>query len=430
LKRSGSLVFAFIGSIWYWTFAPIFSYTFNHDGVIPFVLASFYFLIRFYSSRRTIDLLIAIMLTAVCSLVKLNFGLVSFVGVMGIVFYLRKEVSESAMMLWLVSLFVVPLFAAGMYALFLRGLSPAEIRQCMPFLGSDRPIHTSMIELMGGFSLAVLRNMIATPASLFFSLLVNFSFVQCVLRTRKASPDEVRAVWVPLVMALIFLALMFHEYFLSGVAYRAFWIFPFTNLLIFMLVARAFQEISTVIKILLYGALFGIIGIEMININTIVHQLRIPHQQISYLNGQIYTANSQDWRQSVFSTVNYLKSHLKDGETFLAVPYDPLYYYLTETRSPTRMTIFFEHIHITPQQEDEIIFDLEQQNTQFIVLSRRSFSNKEWLGFLGKDYGKRLYAYIMENFSLVANFGDWNQEAGAIEPHAVRIYKRKAIILK
>ena len=425
LKRTCDMTLAVIGSIWYWIFAPNFSYTFNHGGVILFVLSSFYFLMRFYSDRKNADLLIAIILTAVCSLVKFNFGLVSFIGLLGISFFLMNRSTGRTKKLWLVSLFLVPVFILVVYALSLRGLSLAEIRQCLPFLSSDRPIHTPLGEIIGSFSLAVIRNIISTPVSLFFALIFNFSLIQCFLYSRRMSRKEAFALWAPPGMALVFLALMFHEYFFSGVAYRTFWIFPFTNLLIFMLIGKASQAMSQVIKIMLYAALFSVVWVETVNIHTIVRQVMVQEQWIPYQNAQIYTSNSQDWRRNVFLAVNYLKANMKDNETFLAIPYDPLYYYLTETRSPSRMTIFFEHIHINLEQEKRIILELEKNNTQFIVLSSRSFSENKWLGYFGKDYGRLLYPYVIDNFSPIASFGDWNQEAGAIEPHAVRIYRRK-----
>ena len=294
----------------------------------------------------------------------------------------------------------------------------------MPFLSTDRPIPAPFSEIIGSYSLAVIHNIIATPASLFFAFIFNFSLVQCFLYTRKASQEEAAALWIPPGITLVFLVLMLHEYLLSGVAYRTFWIFPFTNLLIFMLIGRAFKPMSAVIKIMLCVALCSVVWIKMLNTGAIVGQVMAAEQWIPYRNARIYTSNSQDWRGTVFSTVNYLKANMKEGETFFAIPYDPLYYYLTETRSPSRMTIFFEHIHITAQQEKGIIRELEKNNTQFIVLSSRSFSEKKWLGYFGKDYGRLLYPYVMDNFSPVANFGDWSQEAGAVDPHAVRIYRQ------
>lgn len=427
LKRTCDLTLAFIGSLWFWIFAPNFSYTFNHDGAILLILGSFYFLMRFYSDRKNVDLLTAVILTAVCSIVKLNFGLVFFAGLMGISFFLINRSTGGTKKLWLGSLLLVPIFVAVVYAFFLRGLSLPEIRQCLPFFSSDRPIHTPLGEIIGSYSLAVFRNIISTPASLFFALIFNFSLLQCFLYTRRATQEEVRAFWIPPGIALIFLMLMLHEYLLSGVAYRTLWTFPFTNLLIFMLIGRAFKAMSRVIKIMLYAALFSVVGVEMLNTDAIVRRVMVQEQLIPYRNARIYTTNSQDWRRNVFSAVNYLKANRKDHETLLAIPYDSLYYYLTEIRSPSRMTIFFEHIHITAEQEKGIILELEKNNTQFVVLSSRSFSEKKWLGYFGKDYGMLLYPYIMDNFFLVASLGDWSQEAGAIEPHAVRIYRRKPL---
>jgi len=110
---------------------------------------------------------------------------------------------------------------------------------------------------------------------------------------------------------------------------------------------------------------------------------------------------------------------------FFALPYEPVYYFLSGKKSPTRQLIFFAHINIPNEQEEKIIRDLEKNKVNWIVLSNRSHSNQVGLGQMGIDYCPLIDKYIKDNFLIVAEFGDWVNPPGWIEHHGTRILKRK-----
>ena len=139
---------------------------------------------------------------------------------------------------------------------------------------------------------------------------------------------------------------------------------------------------------------------------------------------QIYSLNSLIWKQSVTLSVNFLDKNLGKDELFFALPYDPLYYFLTNKPSPTRQLIFFKFVQIPEKQELEIIQDLERHKVNWILLSNRFVSSDYGLGLLGETHCIRIADYINTHFTPVAQFGDWTNPSGWAWNHGTRIYKR------
>ena len=156
-----------------------------------------------------------------------------------------------------------------------------------------------------------------------------------------------------------------------------------------------------------------------------VTQQKSPEQYLAHEKGKVFLGNSPAWIDTILKTTEYLQTHLGKDELFFALPYDPIYYYLTGKQSPTRQLIFFDHIHIPPEQELKIIAELEQKKVNYILLSNRMDSSEAGLGTFGVSYGKLLKEYIVNHFSQEATFGTWNQPAGWAWNHGTMILKRK-----
>jgi len=85
---------------------------------------------------------------------------------------------------------------------------------------------------------------------------------------------------------------------------------------------------------------------------------------------------------------------------------------------------FFEHINITKEQEQKTISEMEDGNGNWVILSNRSVSQEPGLGVFGKTYCPLLAKYIFDNFTVVAEFGDWVNPPGWAWNHGVRSLKR------
>jgi hypothetical protein len=175
----------------------------------------------------------------------------------------------------------------------------------------------------------------------------------------------------------------------------------------------------------LAGTIFYIIGISLSYQVEIIQAKNKPWQFMATERGQVFTANEPVWHYTVELTTQFLENQLKKDETFFALPYDPLYYYLTGKPSPTRQLIFFEHIKIPPEQEIKIIQELEKNKVNYVVLSSRYNSPEPGLGILGKTYCPLIGRYLNENFKKIAAFGDWTHPGEWAWNHGTKILRRK-----
>ena len=161
------------------------------------------------------------------------------------------------------------------------------------------------------------------------------------------------------------------------------------------------------------------------NHNLMMKALKVPINYMPVERTKVFTINPPQWKYTVFQTTEFLKSNLKEDETFFALPYDTLYHYLTDKKSPTRQLIFFEHINIPTKQEEKIIKELEEKNVNWVVLSSRMSLDKKGMGIFGKTYCPILHKYINDNFLEVVRYGDWVNEPGWAWNHGTMILKRK-----
>ena len=80
---------------------------------------------------------------------------------------------------------------------------------------------------------------------------------------------------------------------------------------------------------------------------------------------------------TVTETTDFLNKTLKPDELFFALPYDCLYYYLTDKKSPTRQLIFFEHIKIPPGTGKIRDRRTGKKPCQLYLISSRAFARQE-----------------------------------------------------
>jgi len=74
------------------------------------------------------------------------------------------------------------------------------------------------------------------------------------------------------------------------------------------------------------------------------------------------------------TVVEYIQAHVAAGEKILVYPYLPLYYYLTDTTSPTHYEYFQPGMH-TPQQAEEMLEEITAAHVP-VVLFEASFWQK------------------------------------------------------
>jgi 4-amino-4-deoxy-L-arabinose transferase-like glycosyltransferase len=112
------------------------------------------------------------------------------------------------------------------------------------------------------------------------------------------------------------------------------------------------------------------------------------------------------------TVVDYVQAHVPANETILVYPYLPLYYYLTQTFSPSRNEYFQPGMN-TNDQAQEIVAALENRHVQYVVFES-AFAEKipnAWPQTPIRDIvHDRIADYILKNYRLCATLrspNDW-----------------------
>lgn len=430
LSRLIPVLFAFMAALWFWTFQPDFYFTFNHIGGITCLLALTFCLFSYAIKPRTYYLAIGLFFVFLLSLIKINFGLANLFGI--IVFYRifdflhRVPVTVGKKRLAPIAGILIPVLIFAVYFFLLYKLAPFEIRQCMPYMTDDQPYHSTLWKALYAMGRAIVFNSLSSPSNKVFAI---FTVTMTILGltkiiSRKTSLIE-RQQTTTIFLLLGFLYFInLHEYLLSGVLYRSYWATPFSTMLLFLVIGYGAKNISSSLQKILFGALFVVVFLQFVNSINIIQSKKIPEQFLTLPRGHVTSGNSEDWFATVKKTTEFLQNKIPANESFFALPYDPLYYYLTDKKSPTRQLIFFEHINIPPEQEMIIIKELEDHHTNWVVLSNRAVSTERGLGILGKTYCPLLEKYLSANFKPVAQFGQWKYQARWGSNHSTQILKR------
>jgi len=124
--------------------------------------------------------------------------------------------------------------------------------------------------------------------------------------------------------------------------------------------------------ILLISASFGLMSLAILTTATGAHNRVVTRR------GVITTAGDD-------TVIGYIQGHTAPGERILVYPYLPLYYYLTETRSPAPLDYFQPGMN-TPEQAREIVDSLQSQDVKIVVFEP-SFAEKMGTSWPGTPLG-------------------------------------------
>jgi len=422
---------AFLAAVWFLVVYPEFFYTYNHIGAIAMILAVLWTMFAYVKASRLRDAYLGLLWGFILGLIKINFGVVAVaMCVLGVFLtdrFKRTPDVKTKTLFYVTAVGFLPLLTCAVYGWFLKDLSIVEIRQCLPYLSDDEPhVMNPLVALarLIGFIGFTIR---ADAIDACMDAIIGCSVIRTVylLAARKIEPDRRVPLALAFVLTAVFCAANLHEYLRSGVGYRLLWSQPLSIVLSFVAIDTAFSGASRLVRFLARLAIVLMVVVAFAGSVQRMNVQKTPDRLLTVRLGNIYIGNSPEWFQTVEAATALLKKELKPGERFFAVPYDPLYYYLTETKSPTRMLMFFEHIKISREQEQAVIRDLECHNVNYVLLASLCKSKEYGFGIFGKTYCPIIGRYIEENFAPIAKFGDWVNEPLWSKHHGVMILKRK-----
>ncbi len=418
---------AAVGCLWFWASFPGFFYTYNHSAGILLLIMIMYFFFNYINSKTLRHPWITLPLCFILAMIKINSGLAALCGII-LAFVLINMTApnhswrEDKKFFWVAGLVVVGII--GTYGLFLIGMPIYEIRQCIPFITSDQPhaqeLRQTIYVLIQGITIIAYDSW----SNRIFSFVLILSLIRVLYRPPSSFDQQKKQFFYYSCYLIIFILFNLHEYLLSGIVYRLFWPVPFamalTLVLIFLLSGS-----SKLTRMTLTGALLCYSGSMFLNNYSLVQKNFGDRKIISFNHSQSIITNELDWIETVNKTTKKLRTILKKDELFFALPYDPLYYALIGTRSPTRQLMLLEHMNIPTEQDQRIIKDLEKNHVNVVLISNRSESKNPGIGVFGIDYCPLLADYIKREFVVIAEYGDWKSIPGWTRNHATRILQRK-----
>jgi len=437
------LPLAFLGAVWFWIHNPDFFHTGNHLLGILGILTALHFVFKYIitsDKKWTYGILGSVLLVF---LSKYNMGLAALAASCVALVMIDTALRRSSFVEKIRLLFPFVLLFAGVfggYALLLRGLPEYYLRQCFP-LPLPGALKTFPLEgtasaffYMARLFEVMIRESFVDPEWTLMRAFRQAGFLAVVMAIAwrywsgpLKAPEIPRKKMILVFASMsVFLALGLHEFLLSGVFYKIFWITPVYILFCFMFIGLALRSMARPVKAVFFLCLCVSLcfGIER---KYVIREKTGKFSDFFFMkekNAKVFVNNPPEWVRTVEEVSRYLEGHLAPGEMFLALPYEPLYYYLTDRKSPVPENTFFGEF-ITTEQERRIITDLERKKINTIILSNRCLSKAEGLGVFGIDYCPLLAKYLFSNFKKEAGFGNWQEHRDLAINHAVMIYKRK-----
>ncbi len=438
---------AFMAAVWFWVYNVDFPHAFNHAGGVLIILLQIHLLLK-YIEKPNIKLLFT-MVPVLFSLflIKTNMGLVILLTSILAIFLIDSTIeknSKVSIRILHCSILATPIILILIFYSFLfYGLSDDHVRQCSLYLigGNDqfaRPsfLNTFLILMteiknnLNGFSAFDVASMSTFFSPLPYRIIVLISFFATfwfIYPFRKQPINNTfKKERLFIIILLTTLIAVLHEFILSAVHYRLLWSYSILVMLMFLMIGLWTRSWRFFSQVLLFILLTCLIILDVHGKYSFRQQITSNPSHFVALDGaEVYVKNPVQWIRTVSHTTEYLNKSLGQNESFLAIPYEPLYYYLTNKTSPVPEDIFFDFFFYSMNQDNRIIADLEKKSVNYVLLSNRCVSSEQGLGTFGTSYCSRLAAYIYSNFECVATFGDWKRRPSWFDGHAVKIYKRK-----
>lgn len=432
-----SPVSAYLCSLWFVTFHPDFHFTqtYNHAGGITLFVLLMVFIFRYIQSLNLKELVRAAGVVVGISLVKFNFGMTALVGY-AISCLVIDTVLNQGRHKGRIAYYAV--VALGMmtliYTIFFWGMKISDIRQCFIYVQGDQFHHGNFLLHMGLFAQGVWLNI---NKNWFSRLAAGIVFAAIIVLLKKTFFEQRlskelsvwdKKFWLAMGVLGLFCGLNLHEYILSGFLYRKYWSAPFQILLIGFIVSYAVKLFLSKVRWLIIGFVFWVVLLVFFRAFHGINSIKDSAHFLSWPSAQVYSRMPLEWKSTVTQTMEFMNQHLRKDETFYALPYEPLYFYLLGKRSPHRLILFFDFYRISDEQQAEIIKALEEKRIRYVLISNRMQSFEVGFGTFGKTYAHVLARYLEAHFKEVARFGDWSKSPGWFENHATKILKREGIV--
>lgn len=416
---------AFLSSLAFLSFNM--TWTFNHIGIIPLFILLIFSVWKFFLTLRLKWCYAGLLLSVLIAWIKINIGITSFAAFYAsLLLYdlFRPKTSGHRLPFWKHWLALPLGFSAGFFALYgllYSGLSLDWVNQCLTI----QPKYSSWSPPWINFKHLILRFLVWERMRLIglgLFLMLGILAWRGLKKQKETGVPRKLIPWILISLAL-FITANSADYFAKDdkISRLDFWAFPVLVLWMGLLVQWATPLFGPKFKkacaVLILGALFWIP----------FHQVKAafawhtPERYLNFPRGRVFVGGDLSDVGVIKEGTFFLMEHSKPGGEILALPYDPLYAFLSERRHAVRELMFMEGILIGEKQEDAIIHQLETKQVPWVIFSNRDHSEEMGIGHFGKTHCKKLADYIFSHYREVKTLGPWDS-AGQ---HALKIFERK-----
>ncbi|MBP9853328.1 MAG: hypothetical protein KBD53_00505 [Candidatus Omnitrophica bacterium] len=420
---------ALAASLWFWLYNPDFFYSYNHTGAFTAFLALSYFIFSYYKNGRSRYIVYSLITLFLLNLIRINIGLALLIGFIVAIFmadkYIHRKNQKENLIRNMLAGLGICLLSGLIYWFMLKGLPSYAISQCMPYFSKTYHNVSSSEKYIMYFKFLFYIIGQSSRYVMAFTIVI----AAIILTTRELIKSTDQKVKTDMFFALGTISgliiLVAHEFIMGYQLYRVNWTIPYQIVLFCLIIGFAVKKYNSKIQ---YSVIVFILFVALFDSGRYLYRLhnkfKVPGQFLTLKNAKIYVGNERAWIKTVEQTTNYLNEVLKDDETFFAVPYEPLYYFLTNRKSPTWHVLFMVGTELNAIQEQQMIEILKNKKIRYVLLSNRYRSKEADMGELGVTHLKELAKYINENFQTEVTFGSWDAAPGWNFNHGLKILKR------
>jgi len=420
---------SFCASLWYWAFRGYeFFYTYNHIGGIVMMLASVYFFACYVKNSRPKFIYFGFLSIALLLLIRVTIGLSTLVTFFLFLVIQNWTCEDKAQRINVLKHFLIivgiSMGTALIYWFLTKSLpfySGLRDVSYWKYFGLENIPHA----FVAFFHIAQMHFFSSIPKIL-FTLILSTALIATFIKLINRASDHKYKKQLSIVLGLIvtLAVLNLGELLATGIWFYAIWNLCLLPIIFFYAFNIGFCHLKRLPKVLIVFILFLLPLLSIFNNSRFLAEVKNPANELRIGKNNVYLLPTQ--RPLIYTLTNatlFLVSQIGEDEKFLSIPYDPIYYYLSNRGSATRL---LETLNISELKEQDLLKEIEKNKINQILISNRAYRDSDKrFGVLGKDYGKRLQRYIDNNFENIATFGPWESTSGWITNHAVKIYRRK-----
>ncbi len=416
-------------------FTPDFMHNFSHYGGICMEVGVLWAMLSYSQSDQEKYIWWAALFVLLLGFIKINFGVVMLAGaginliLWDVLKYKKFSIRQLAVYGYLlIGIILVWVF---IHFLFLKNLSIHEIKQSFPFFKGystcyvNRSIPDGFISIFNTAIFNIRQNgrdaVIAGLALIAFIRVV----ISIVLQKSWTGPRH-RDYFLIIITMLILAVLSYHEFIMGGIDYEAYWVKPFTIMILAYLITEASVISGPFLRRTVFILVAGIIGFQAWQNWKFLERYKDKAYFFAHRGMNIYVIEATKDIKSMVDTENYIEQNIPQDKLFFVFPSDALYYFLSGHPAPSRLLYMFKAINITPAQEIDLIRSLERQKVEYIIQGSVCYAGFGQWGKFGRDYGLIFDKYIKEYYQEVARFGEWSPNPeDYIGGMGTRIFKKK-----